>query len=235
MDASSAPPAGPAAPPFSGVIMMTPVHQESMDPRDDTICDLLVDNLLVNAAVLCGLPGRSDEHPTPTQQLAVTKKKCNVKGCPSFAPIVLLKSCLCEECDKLVHPICYKKLIAKAKENHNQINNKQFCMIKCQDLFLTETKTSGYTWTNDGQNGKTDPLHSKNVLLTWLNTGENFSKWSHPEGSKTILAVAADLVCLLKSKGCHANRSPTEVQAKICHIEGLMCQAYNFMHSETRE
>ena len=49
MDASSAPPADHAAPPFSGVIMTTTVNEESMDPRDNMTHDVLVDNLLVNA------------------------------------------------------------------------------------------------------------------------------------------------------------------------------------------
>ena len=171
-------------------------------------------------------------HPTAA---AAAKHKCNVKGCPSFAPILPLESWSLEACDKVVHPVCYEKLLARAKKNHSQIPDKQFCTIKCQDLYIKESKSSAYTWTNDGQNGKTDPLHSENVLLTWLNTGENFSKWRDPEGAKTKLAVAADLVRLLKSKGCRADRTPTQVQAKICHIEGLMRQAYDFIHSATGE
>ena len=121
--------------------------------------------------------------PSLPQPAAPTKQKCNVKGCPSFAPILLLDSCSREACNKFVHPMCYKKLIAKAKKKHSQFPNKQFCTM-CQDLFIKESKTSAYTWTNDGQNGKTDPLHSESILLTWLNTNENFSKWRDPHGAK---------------------------------------------------
>ena len=106
-----------------------------------------------------------------------TKTKCAVKGCPSFVPIVLIETCSRESCDKFVHLVCYEKLIASAKKNHSQIADKQFCTIKCQDLFLRESKTTAYTWTNDGRNGKADPHHSKNELLAWLSTGENFSQW----------------------------------------------------------
>ena len=106
-------------------------------------------------------------------------------------------------------------------------------MIKCQELYSKESKTSGYTWTNDGQNGKADPLHSENVLLTWLNTEENFSRWRDPEGAKTKLAVVADLVRYLKSNGCRGECSPTQVEAKICHIKSLMRQAFDCIHSET--
>jgi hypothetical protein len=37
-----------------------------------------------------------------------TKTKCAVKGCPSFVPIVLIKTCSQESCDKFVHPVCYE-------------------------------------------------------------------------------------------------------------------------------
>ena len=132
---------------------------------------------------------------------AAVKNKCNVKGCPAFALILPLTSCSLDSCDKVIHPVCYEKLLTRAKKNHSQIPNKQFCPIKCQDLYIKESKSHGYTWTNDGQNGKTDPLHSENVLLTWINTSKNFSKWRDPEGAKTKLAVATVLVWLLKTKG----------------------------------
>ena len=119
-----------------------------------------------------------------------TKMKCAAKGCSSFVPIVLIETCSWESCDKFVHLVCYEKLIASAKKNHSQIADKQFCTIKCQDLFLREIKTTAYTWTNDGRNGKADPHHSENELLAWLNTGENFGHWRDPEGAKTKLAVA---------------------------------------------
>jgi hypothetical protein len=128
--------------------------------------------------------------------VAAAKQKCNVKGCPSFAPILLLEKCSHESRDKFIHPICYENLIAKAKKNHTQIPDKQFCMIKCQDLYIKESITSAYIWMNDGQNGKTDPLHLKSILLTWSNTYENLSKWRDPDDANTKLAVAADLVRL---------------------------------------
>jgi hypothetical protein len=76
---------------------------------------------------------------------AAAKHKCNVKGFPSFALILPLKSCSLEACDKVVHPVCYEKLLARAEKNHSQIPGKQFCTIKCQDLYIKESKSSGYT------------------------------------------------------------------------------------------
>ena len=211
----------PSAPPVERPVPVpTSVHEVS------TVPILPVNNLPVPELPI---PTNLNEHQPPT------KKKCAVKGCPSFVPIVLLETCSRDLCDKLVHPVCYEKLIASAKKNHSQIADKQFCTIKCQDMFLKESKTSGYTWSNDGQNGKADPNHSENVLLTWLNTDENFSRWRDPEGAKTKLAVAADLARYLKSKGCRGDRTPTQVQAKIAHIESLMRQAFDFIHSETGE
>ena len=190
----------PSAPPAARPIpVSTSVHEDS------TVPILPVNNLPVHELPI---PENLKEHQPPT------KKKWAVKVFPSFVPIVLLKTCSRDLCEKLVHPVCHKKLIVSAKKNHSQILDKQFCTIKCQDLFLKENKTSGYTWTNDGQNGKTNPPNSENVLLTWLNTGENFSRWRDPEGAKTKLAVAADLVCHLKPKGCCAECSPSQVQAK---------------------
>ena len=52
MDASLAPLADPAAPPFSGIIMTTHVHPESMDPKDNVIHTLLVNDLPVDAVHL---------------------------------------------------------------------------------------------------------------------------------------------------------------------------------------
>ncbi len=202
---------------------MHPVLAPTLVHKDSTVPILCVDNLPVDELPI---PDNLEEHQTPT------KKKCAVKGCPLFAPIVLLETCSREVCEKLVHPVCYKKLITTAKKNHSQIADKQFCTIKCQELYLKDSKTSGYTWTNDGQNGKADPLHLENVLLTWLNTKENFSRWRDPEGAKTKLGVAADLVRYLKSNGCRGDRSPTQVQAKICHIKSLMRHAFEFIHLE---
>jgi hypothetical protein len=101
-----------------------------------------------------------DAIPSLPHPLAAVKQKCNVKGRPSFASILLLfESCSCETCYKFLHPICYEKLIVEAKKKHNQI--PQFCIIKCQEFYIKVSKTCAYTWTNDGQNGKTDPLHSE--------------------------------------------------------------------------
>ena len=58
-----------------------------------------------------------DESNTPPQPVAAAKQKCNAKGCPFFAPIVLLESCSREACDKFVHPIWYKKWIRQRELN----------------------------------------------------------------------------------------------------------------------
>ena len=91
--------------------------------------------------------------PSLHDPVAAVKQNCNLKGCPSFASIFLLfETCSCETCDKFLHPICYEKLIVKAKKKHNPI--PPFCIIKCQDFFIKVSKTCAYTWTNDGQTAR---------------------------------------------------------------------------------
>lgn len=130
---------------------------------------------------------------------------------PSFSlKVVHVRPAKSHSSNLLQKPHC------NSQEDQSQIAHKH------QDLYIKETKISCYTWMNDGQNGKTDPLHSENVLLTWLNNGKNFSKWRDPEGAKIRLAVTADLVFLLKSNGCHFGDYPIQVKAKINHIESLI-------------
>lgn len=101
----------------------------------------------------------------------------------SYVPILLLENCSPEERDKFIHPIFHKKLFANAKKNHSRIpnNNKQFCTIKCQDLFIKEFKTSAYNmyeWWSEWQD------RSESVFLTCLNSHEYFSKWRDPHSTK---------------------------------------------------
>jgi len=76
---------------------------------------------------------------------------------------------------------------------------------------------------------------ARQIHYTWKASDENFSKWKDPHREITKYLVAADIVWLLKSKGCHADHPHTQMQAKICHIKGIMRQAYDFINSETRE
>ena len=63
-----------------------------------------------------------DVIPSLPHPVAEVKQKCNVKGCHYFGSILtLFEICSYKACDKFLHPICYEKLIVKAKKNHNQI------------------------------------------------------------------------------------------------------------------
>jgi hypothetical protein len=59
--------------------------------------------------------------------------KCQVKGCPSFAPIVDLCDCAEEDCEKKAHLACYNRVAGRCKvvvsEEH------VFCTMACQKKY----------------------------------------------------------------------------------------------------
>mmetsp|Transcript_32869 Transcript_32869/g.68951 ORF Transcript_32869/g.68951 Transcript_32869/m.68951 type:complete len:294 (-) Transcript_32869:162-1043(-) len=93
--------------------------------------------------------------------------KCQVKGCPSFPPIVDVCVCAEPSCEKTVHVACYNNLAGKYKvvvmEEH------VFCTVTCQKKFKKKQAPTKLGWENDGAQGPNDGATSMYYLLQWLN------------------------------------------------------------------
>ena len=91
------------------------------------------------------------------------------------------------------------------------------------------------SWTNDGANGRDDPLTSQYYLLKWLSTGENYHNYRSPSGGRTKIDIANEVASYINSKGVKVTCTCETVHAKITWVQGCMHEMYDFMVSPTGE
>ena len=100
-------------------------------------------------------------------------------------------------------------------------------------MFAKRMSQDNLSWTNDGANGRDDPLTSQFYLLKWLSTGENYHNYRSPSGGRTKIDIANEVASYINSKGVKVTHTGETVQAKIRWVQG--CMTYDFTVSPTGE
>ncbi len=203
---------------------------EAISPEDTP-----VDEVAVSQSVLPPIEYAAVSQPfpstlSPVQPSLHTKEKCHSKGCPGLhrSPHNPVTACFNDECSKLVHRICYEKMLSKSKKARTAHSTAVFCTFSCQDKYDKSLSTSHLHWRNDGKNGPEDPEHSEHYIVQWLLNGDNFSTWRSPPSGQTKLKVAERIASLLNTYGLRRDFTAQMVYNKIAHIEGQMRSTYDW-------
>ena len=163
------------------------------------------------------------------------KSKCNCKGCPKLPSGHEMLVCNVGNCDKVVHHVCYANMIKKSAKQSLVYEDKVFCTVKHQEQFIKNTQSECLNWSNDGKNGRDDPLSSEKILIDYLNTENNYNLFRKPEGGASKLEVATRIANIINSKGVRVERTGESVKNKIDHMQRMMRETCDFVNSATRE
>ena len=116
-----------------------------------------------------------------------------------------MDECAFAECTKLVHHQCYVNIVCKSggkkKTSRTAFENNSFCTAAHHDMYAKRASDDNLTWTNDGVNGREDPLTSQYFLIKWLGTGDNYHHFCSPSGGRTKIDIAAEVAAYINSKG----------------------------------
>jgi hypothetical protein len=165
--------------------------------------------------------------------------KCDIRGCrSSSAPLF---GCSFPSCTKQVHDVCYRVVI-EMKHNLDGLvgttgsggEELRVCTKKC--YMALQRAMSGseqrILWTRDGRNGPTDPVNSMSVLIDWLATDGNFSRFRGNNGGETKLAICQEIADLMKEKGIVAERTGKLILDKIAVIEKSFKVAHDWINQQ---
>jgi len=161
-------------------------------------------------------------------------KRCFKKDTPP------LMRCSLSKCKKSIHYSCYKDLLLLPLSDPND-NELVVCSRTCykkvqKDLLKLNTTGNNprLLWEKDGKLGPNDPNNSLNILLKWLLTEGNYSKYRGKDTQgKKKKDFAEDIARKIKDEGVLCERTAKEVINKIEHIERCFRSAHDFANSET--
>ena len=177
---------------------------------------------------------------TPVIKKARAKKppptnKCSIRGCERPVPdthgdIPMVK-CDAVECSKMVHIICYKKIISNS--NYEVIPGKSCCTIGCHKNYLRDYSSLQLNWKNDGKDGRTDSHHSEYYLIEWMASDGNIARWRKPGNGMTKIQLCSILSQWLVDQGVKMKHTQEQVKNKIEWIERCMRQSFDWENSVT--
>lgn len=97
-----------------------------------------------------------------------------------------------------------------------------------------QPNSSRIPWNNDGPKGYDDPVNSESLLIEWLSTEGNYTKFRGSDnGGKTKISFCQDIANMLQRRGARAQRTPKQVLDKIVSIEKRFRETYDFEYTDT--
>jgi hypothetical protein len=123
----------------------------------------------------------------------------------------------------------------KKKTPRTAFKNNPFCTAAHHDMYDKRASNDNLTWTNNGANGREDPLTSQYILIKWLSTGDNYHHFCSPSGGRTKIDIAAEVAAYINSKGVRVTCTGETVFAKITWMLGYMRETYDFTVSPMGE
>jgi hypothetical protein len=152
---------------------------------------------------------------------------------------VQLLDCAAEGCRKKVHLGCYQGIILKNKKDGTELailpNNGVCCTKGCYNTICKSGRDSNRgTWDSDGKNGPEDPNTSMKILLDWMTTEGNYSKFcgKNNHGVKKM-QYANQLAEKMRVETSSDTRNSKQVLDKIKRMEEAFRTAHAFATSET--
>ena len=158
------------------------------------------------------------------EQNAKENKECiRCKGKKSHLSNTELLKCGNVKCEKLSHYICFEKKYNKSSwfqdlKESNSTNEVVYCNKDCYSK--GKNNKQRYLWNNDGLGGKDDPNNSLKLLIDWLTTGENWTKYKGKNNNgKSKLQYSKEIASVINSHGVKEERTADQVRVKIDSIE----------------
>lgn len=224
--ASTAPPPAVTAPASTTTITTVPfINNTPVESNGTAFLPAILEPHPINVGYM----------PAPTHDM----RKCAIRGCPRFPdPPCIMEECAFGECNKQVHHQCYTNVVCKSTaKNKGRVafEDISFCTAAHHDMYAKRMSEDNLSWTNDGANGRDDPLTSQYFLIKWLSTGENYHTFRSPTGGRTKIDISSEIATYINLKGVKVTRTSETVQAKIGWVQGCMRETYDFTVSPTGE
>jgi hypothetical protein len=139
---------------------------------------------------------------------------------------------------KKLHYSCFKKhVLEKYDLPPFSGDHAVACTKKCHQKLSSggSNDPRKLPWSKDGKNGPDDPNNSEAILLTWLMTPGNYSRYRGGRGNAGTRKTqfAEDIARKINQQGVRRERTGKQVLDKITHIEDSFRSAHDFAHTET--
>jgi hypothetical protein len=162
--------------------------------------------------------------------------RCNVRGCRVKGADKLV--CAAKGCEKKVHLMCYQGLILRTKTGSLEPlpNNVVVCTKGCYQATvkaMSGAEPGRGKWNSDGKNGVDDPNTSMQILLDWMTTEGNYSKYCGKDNNGIRKQHFATILAAKMTKETDSERNAKQVQEKIRQLEESFRNAHDFATSET--
>jgi hypothetical protein len=112
-------------------------------------------------------------------------------------------------------------------------NEMPVCTKKCYDKVKSQTNRRP-GWSEDGCDGPNDPRSSERILMDWILTPGNCSKFRGKDNNGTRKTQYAQTVAaLINKENVRVTRDAKQVLNKTKHLEDTFCRAFDFSNTET--
>jgi hypothetical protein len=121
--------------------------------------------------------------------------------------------------------------VPEDERNPNVVVCTKMCYKKAEKA---RNGAAALLWNKDGRNGPDDPINSEAILIQWLVTPGNYSRYRGKNNSgKTKIQYADEIAKKITDAGVRVKRDKEKVKAKISHIENCFRSAHDFAFTET--
>ena len=141
----------------------------------------------------------------PTADESLTR--CNVRGCRVRGAEKL--TCAADGCNKMAHLMCYQALVLTDKKNNTSLPPLPNLEVACTKACYTaatkalSSNNGRGNWTTDGIHGPEDPHTSMKILLDFLTTEGNYSRFCGKDNNgvtkQQFGSTLAEKICALQS------------------------------------
>ena len=166
-----------------------------------------------------------------------------------------LTKCSAPGCDKCLHYSCYqavldqcgvKSVIFPASSIPGQPSGEAVCcskschkkLVKIMETTINAKTSAGenerFLWDNDGKDGENDSDTSMSILLNWMTTGDNYTKYRGSKHGLKKTFFADQLAKRMNDAGCaKGTRNAKQVVDKIAMLEQSFRKAYDWAEGQT--
>jgi hypothetical protein len=169
--------------------------------------------------------------------MATATDKCQVRGC-KLRGCTEFKTCANEGCAKRVHMICYQGAILMNKNGDDLPPLPEFQVACSKGCYKTVMKAGAESnrvpWDKDGKKGQDDPHTSMKILVDWMTTEGNYSRYrGKGNNGVTKLQFATQSAEKMARETMSTERNAKQVMDKISWIEDSFRSAHEFATSQT--
>lgn len=164
--------------------------------------------------------------------------KCQVRGCKVKG--AERRPCAADGCPKFVHLICYQGIVLRDKSGSDLPplpDNHVCCTKACYSIVtksLSGSESNRGKWNSDGKGGPDDPHTSMKILLDWMTTEGNYSRFCGKDNNGVSKQQFASILAeKMRAETTSDTRNAKQVLDKIQRVESSFREAFEFANSVT--